>query len=244
MIEYLDINAFNPQIALFGNDAVACEILSEISTWGKESHKYSAFFWHQDNSLFLSMRNNHLRIAGEIKDREELLSFIKFISPRYILLSENLFNEIVGDAFEKGEILICPKEGEVKTVTNDPEVSLFELADFFKKENMIENEESFISDAAFALSKNLCAFEAIKMDGKIISAAFSNKITPLSAVINIVATAKDYRGKGFGFKVTQSLKNKLSGRNLFVFKEKDKNNGFYNKLSFKYSDNFITIKEY
>ena len=244
MIEYLDINAFNPQIALFGNDAVACEILSEISTWGKESHKYGAFFWHQDNSLFLSMRNSHLRIAGKIKDREELISFIKFISPEYILLSENLSKEINGAIYEKGEILILEKEGEVKTVTNDPEISLFELADFFKKENMIENEESFISDTAFVLSKNLCAFEAIKMDGKIISAAFSNKITPFSAVINIVATAKDYRGKGFGFKVTQSLKNKLSGRNLFVFKEKDKNNGFYSKLSFKYSDNFITIKEY
>lgn len=244
MIEYLDIKALNGSLPVFNKDAVASEILCEISLYGEESHKYGAFFWHQDNSLFLSMRNSHLRIAGKIKDREELISFIKFISPEYILLSENLSKEIGGAIYEKGEILILEKEGEIKNFTNDPEVSVFDLASFFKKENMIENEESFILDTAFALSKNLCAYEVIKNNGKIVSAAFSNKITPCSAVINIVATNKDYRKKGYGFTVTQKLKNKLSGRNLFVFKEIDKNNEFYSKLSFKFYDNFITIKEY
>ncbi len=109
---------------------------------------------------------------------------------------------------------------------------------------MIENEESFILDTAFALSKNLCAFEVIKVNGKIVSAAFSNKITPKAAVISIVATSEEHRKKGYGLTVTEKLKNKLSGRNLFVFKEIDKNNEFHSKLSFKFYDNFITIKEY
>ena len=242
MIEYLDIKALNGSLPILNKDAVASEILCEISLYGEESHKYGAFFWHQDNSLFLSMRNSHLRIAGKIKDREELISFIKFISPEYILLSENLSKEIGGAIYEKGEILILEKEGEIKNFTNDPEVSVFDLASFFKKENMITNEEAFIMDAAYAVSKNHFAFEAIKENGEIISAACSFRITENSAVINIAATNKNHRGKGLGTLVTEKLKNKLSGRTLYVFKETNKNDSFYNNLSFRFKNNFYTLK--
>ena len=107
---------------------------------------------------------------------------------------------------------------------------------------MITNEEAFIMDAAYAVSKNHFAFEAIKENGEIISAACSFRITENSAVINIAATNKNHRGKGLGTLVTEKLKNKLSGRTLYVFKETNKNDSFYNNLSFRFKNNFYTLK--
>ena len=68
--------------------------------------------------------------------------------------------------------------------------------------------------------------------------------TDASAVISIVAVNKEYRREGLGTKVLSKLTDKLSGRNIYIFKEKDKNNEFYGKQGFLYKDNFVTIKRY
>lgn len=242
MIEYLNLNTSDNRLNTLSSSAVGCEILSEYLLYGENSHKHGAFFWHQDYKLFLSMRNAFLRISGIITDIDELLSFIDFVSPLFILVDDNIKNQLPYPEAEKGEILVFEKTGEKKEIISDSDISVFNLASFFKKENMITNEEAFIMDAAYAVSKNHFAFEAIKENGEIISAACSFRITENSAVINIAATNKNHRGKGLGTLVTEKLKNKLSGRTLYVFKETNKNDSFYNNLSFRFKNNFYTLK--
>ena len=244
MIEYFDFKAQNTALKELSKDAVGTEILSEIILYGKESHKHGAFFWKQSESLYLSMRNSCLRISGEAEDTEELISFIDFIAPEYILTSESIAEKLNLPISESGEILYKKAEGNKKKIVNSPETSIFQLSEFFKNENMVENLESFLLDLSFANKENLLAYEAVKDNGKVIAAAVAQRITDSSAVISIVAVNKEHRRKGLGTKVLSGLISKLSGREIYVFKEKDKNNEFYGKHGFLYKDNFVTIKRY
>ncbi|MBP3324333.1 MAG: GNAT family N-acetyltransferase [Clostridia bacterium] len=244
MIEYFDITAYLEALPKLSKDAIGTEILSEIKLYGKESHKHGAFFWKQGEGLYLTMRNSCLRISGEAEDYDELNSFIDFIAPQYILTSEVISRKLNLPVSELGEILCKKSEGFKKNIINSFDVSVFELCEFFKNENMVENPESLLLDLSYANKENLLAYEALKRGSKIVAAAVAQRITDASAVISIVAVNKEYRREGLGTKVLSKLTDKLSGRNIYIFKEKDKNNEFYGKQGFLYKDNFVTIKRY
>ena len=246
MIEYLPENTQFPLYHKLNKDAIFIEIASDFTLYGKDSYKHNAFFWKQGEEAYISMRNSLMKISGKITDIEELLSFISFTRPEYILISEEEATKLPYKVIEKGDILFL-KIKEKREISNEnlfiPD--LIKLSSFFKKENMYKNEEGFLLDSSYALSKNSAEFIVIKEEDTIVSAVYSGKIFENSAIIEIVATNKDKRRKGYGKTLVNSLINKLIDKNItdfYIFKESDKNNEFYSKLEFIKTLNFVTLK--
>ena len=91
MIEYLNCNASNPALNVLHGSGIGCEILSELALYGENSHKHGAFFWHQENKLFLSMRNFFLRLSGDIIDTEELIrGAVEHVAPDLVVAIDAL----------------------------------------------------------------------------------------------------------------------------------------------------------
>lgn len=242
MIELIDNSNLTSFLSICRLDPIGTEIEADFRLYKKRPELGGVMFWVQDNKLALSLHGSLMRITGEISDTNELLSFIEFVSPEFILTSESIAENLPFTVAEEGELLIKKASGIKSEIQPDYLFSPSEAAEFFLKEDMIKDEYGFMSEFALANAQGGAVFKAVTHHGEIVSAAFSGKITENSAVINIVATKSEHRREGLGKKVLKETEKSLSGRDLYIFKEKDKNNEFYSSMGYKPCGLWKTLK--
>lgn len=90
----------------------------------------------------------------------------------------------------------------------------------------------FLSEVSHALRHGIGVLETAVIDGKLCACAVSVDVSGDSALINGIAVKKEYRRAGLGMEIMKAMEEKLGGRNLFVFKDKGINDGFYQKAGY------------
>lgn len=90
----------------------------------------------------------------------------------------------------------------------------------------------FLSEVSHALRHGIGVLETAVIDGKLCACAVSVDVSGDSALINGIAVKKEYRRAGLGMEIMKAMEEKLGGRNLFVFKGKGINDGFYQKAGY------------
>lgn len=211
-------------------------------------------FWIQYNesnhvtSIICKFYATLIICAESNADFEELKSFIKNIGAECVLCGKNVacyFNDKFRDygyiMKYSSSIIRYPELGcELKSITeikpiydflNSEPDSGFSNVDF----------ESFYVDVSHRIRHNGSRIKGIYEYEKLVSCAFTTYETSNCAIIGAVLVKSEYRNMGYGSKTVQKFIEILLRENkqVYIFREKNKNEQFYKKIGFKNYDKWF-----
>lgn len=92
--------------------------------------------------------------------------------------------------------------------------------------------EPFYLDISHRLRHGTAAAVLLEVDGGPCACAIALAVTDNAALLTAVGVVPSYRRKGMGKKAVESLCQMLGGRRIFLFRHKNENQKFYEKLGF------------
>ncbi len=212
-------------------DYFSCKIKSTYLTY--KDIPNSALFWKSQTATYCLWGDN-MTIKGRA-DRE----FVSFISPKTVLCDSD--NAVLLNLKTKrfGEIMhkhIYGLKNEIVSKSFENSKLIYDLVSKCFPET---EYEAFLLDISRKLRLANSEISSILTDEKAISVALSSYICDNTAIITFIATRDEYRKMSYARDVLVSLEEKLCGRDLFLLKEKNKNDIFYQKMGYQQCGNWV-----
>lgn len=189
-----------------------------------ELYKSDALFWVQDeDKAYISMLDGNMTVFNKGGNLEELLEFIKVISPSSLFSDANTLKIIFGNDFTEGYVYSV-KATEKPTRKTDAFTSNLIYSVFKKAGLNLPDYDSFAVDFCLRLNKGKADCFYIKDS----AAAFSVKSGETS-LINGIASLK----KGMGSICLKELLGLNNGKTVLAVCE-EKIRPFYEKNGFRF----------
>lgn len=241
MIEKIDDIS---QIEVYSKvDIYSIRILSLLNAYGC---KYPfARFYRQVNSCgkvsaILSVLDKDFTLSfdNEFADKDEIKEFLSVIGFETLLCDESLHIDV---PYEYGVVMKTYKK--IKTSCNYDEVNKYNyLLDLY---NFIEcdgnNFDSWYVDISHRIRHNSAKAFTLNVDNQIVSSVILSSIYQNNAIITGVRTNPKFRKKGYGSALVSTICSNVVG-DVYLMREKDKNESFYKKLGFENIGNWRIYK--
>lgn len=211
------------------DDAFSARITALFATYGT-AYPFAEFWYQQIGGEILALIS---RIDGAMTvsfipqaDREEILSFADTVGYSSLMCSQDLLSgqgsyivEFIGD-----------KSGSIQ---NEPQGNMREVYDLLTECGFKMGEyESYLADFCARLRKGTACLAEKCVNGSLASTASALFIGGNSVLLGAVATAQNYRGKGYAGELVMSLAAAFPGKRVFLFCREDSLLEFYRKLGF------------
>lgn len=183
------------------------------------------FFTDSDNNFALSVLDKNAILCGEVKDKEELLSFLKAIGAKSVFLSaKNAENTGFKEVKQVG---VYSKQNEETADLKSDDLSSFEVYEMLKKGGFsLPDYEYFAVDYCRRINHKKAALFAKKNEFAAIGFLSGNL-----CLVNGIVSLK----KGGGRKAISGLFSAAKAEKMLACAE-DKNRGFYEKCGFELTD--------
>lgn len=224
-------------------DIYSIRILSLLNAYGA---KYEfAQFYRQVNengntTAIISSLDKDITVSFNIEcaDSEELVQFIFVIGYASVLCDERLH---VDTSFESGVVMKTNRKIEIPCDYNeiDEYPYLFDLYNFSDYDG--NSFDAWYVDISHRIRHGAAKAVTLNIDDEIVSSAILSSIYKGDAVIAAVKTNPKYRKKGYGSALVSAMCFDVSG-DVYLMREKDKNESFYKKLGFENIGNWRMYK--
>ncbi len=207
-------------------DIFALKILANFNAYG-DFQNIARFYI---GSALYMQNGDHLTISGDAD-----IDFVRFIKPRAISCLEHTATKLNLKTIQQGEVMEKQLKSDISPLPKIYSEDIKSLFAILSECGMADNYEDFMLDLSHKLRRGLASYDII--DDK--SCAISSYVTDEFAVLTALATSPKYRNQKLATRALNKLETKLNGRKILLMKEKDKNNGFYEKHGYKITDNWI-----
>ena len=250
----LDFISENEHI-LKANPLEECFVRLNAASLNEFSLTNYAIKIYDDNHELIALKNHpNLLIIGDDSLVDELVYHIVTLGLKfeYLLVNENIANKFIKaynkyfdcsfNVLNSMSIMSCDCSNQVnyKNITqatlNDVE-EIYELAKKFKIDAnvQIDINEQYKQKIINAID----SYYYIKENNKIVSIASIDRNTDYLMFISFVFTLKEFRNKGYAYKIVSYLTNKIIENNkiaaLYVDNTNPVSNHLYSKIGYKYN---------
>ena len=227
-------------LALCEKTAFGCKIASVAGCYGFD--KGFACFWLDTTSQAVyCLVDGVMLLSGTVLDGEEALAFLRAVGPEQVFCAVRnaealgLRPQAAGDVLRRqvpaGEALQPPGG-----------VNIRELYGLLEETGMVEEFEPFYLDLSHKLRHGGAVALTRHQEGELAGCAVVSAISRKAAVLSAVAVGERFRRQGMGSALVRQVEACLPGKNVYVFREKEKNQAFYRKLGYSKIDTWVQAR--
>ncbi len=241
MIEKIDENSQFENYDIV--DIYSVRILSLLNAYGCK-YPFARFYRQLDDNdcvtaIFSVLDKDFtLSFNPNLADKEEIIEFISVIGFDTLLCSEELHIDI---PFDYGAVMKSSKKIEIQCdyTEIDEYPYLFDLYNFIDYDG--NNFDSWYVDISHRIRHNSAKAVTLNYNDEIVSSAIFSSIYNNDAIITAVKTNPKFRKLGYGSALVSAMCCDISG-DVYLMREKDKNESFYKKLGFENIGNWRIYK--
>lgn len=254
MICYVDksLNSFFVDLSI--NDPFLCKIKSLYNAYSYDTNGvdfYIQFNIKKDITAVISkIDQTAVCYIEAYADFEELSDFLRIIEVKTVTLNQRYINKISHKDSLEGYImrlekLISPSDIDKEFLIKVPLVK--ELLDFlvynFDYRLTCDQYDNMYVDLSHRLRHNSIKAIAAFYNGHIIGSAMIIAFTKETAVLGCVATDLKYRRNCIAsFLICEILKDYIGKKDVYLFREQNKNEEFYRNLGFDNQEKWAEIE--
>ena len=255
MIRYVD-DALRAELYGFvlRDDIFACRIACLLESYGT-GYPFLCFYIQTDEngravsavSEYYSDMTVMLTERSDITELEEFLSMRGFSS---VLSGRPL---ISGLPNEQGAIMRLADRERLFSVRSDADMVFLpqpDLRELWLLMKSCEDDsfrppeyEDFLLDASHRLRHGSASFAAAAFGGSAAATAMTVAQSSRCAVIGAVCVKKEYRRRGAGSLCIRELCSQLGGRDIYIMRDRNKNEDFYRSLGFENAGDFYITRK-
>lgn len=212
-------------------DIYSLRILSLLSAYGT-SYDFASFYKQtcgEEITALISRLDYDLTISKSNADEDELIQFIGALGYSSCLCSglKNYYHP-----YNEGVIMKTRTKAEFTM----PYVEIDEypkLMDLFNIEDYdVSQFESWYVDVSHRIRHNCAKAYSLNVNGELVSSAIFSSINNNDAILTAVKTVPEFRRMGYASVLVSNMLHDIKG-NVYLMREKDKNENFYKKLGFE-----------
>lgn len=220
-------------------DIYSLRIISLLKAYGT-SYDFASFyccFDSQENIVAIisqldsDFTVSHTEINKDIE--EEISVFIQTCGYSSVLTDNDI--SLFGEKnYEYGIVMESTKKSEFN-LANVVIDEYPKLMDIFNLENYDKwSFESWYVDLSHRIRHGTAKAYALRVNNDIVSSALFSSIYEDNAILSSVLTEPEYRGNGYATSLVSHMSCDIKGK-IYLMREQDKNERFYQKLGFKNS---------
>lgn len=215
-------------------DIYSVRILSLLNAYGCK-YPFAQFYRQIDDddnvTSIISSLDKDVTVSfdGEIADKDELTQFLHIIGFASVLCDEGLQ---MNSLFDSGVVMKSGKKIEIPCdyTEIDEYPYLFDLYNFVDYDG--NSFESWYVDISHRIRHGAAKAVTLNINEEIISSAIFSSIYKNDAIITAVKTNPEFRKMGYGSALVSAMCCDISG-DVYLMREKNKNESFYKKLGFE-----------
>lgn len=214
-------------------DIFSIRIMSLIKAYGT-TYDFARFFAQYDESnnisSIISCLDSDYTLSHEDNfDSEELNEFFCAVGFSSVLSDDKY---MLNAHFTQGDVMVTSSKKELHVSHADID-EFPRLMDIFNLDDYNETDfENWYVDASHRIRHNCAKATALKINGEIVSSAMLSSIYNDDAILTAVRTSPEFRGLGYGSALVSEMICDVKGK-VYLMRESDKNEHFYNNLGFE-----------
>ena len=250
MIRYVD-EEYKDELArlVSGDDIFACRIACLLDSYGT-GYPFLCFYVQTDDdgravSAVSEYYSDMTVMLTEHSDTAELSEFLPMRGFSSVLAERPLLTQL---PCEEGVIMrLADRErlfslspcGAADIETQPDLRELWRLLKSCEDESFrVPAYEEFLPDISHKLRHGTALCAAAVLDGRPVGAAMTVAQSSRCAVIGAVCVKKEYRRRGLGSLCIRELCSRLGGREIYIMRDRNKNEDFYRSLGFENAGGF------
>lgn len=227
-------------LELCSKSAFGCKTHAAALSYGF-NRKFAYFWLDKNESAAYSLVDDVMVISGTLAEPKEVNSFVRAVGANSLICAVRNAEALGISKDEIGDVLRKNLEGEPPEIKPE-EINIREVIFLLEDMGMVEDFESFYLDLSHRIRHRTAFVETHYENDELVGCAVVSAVTPISAVISAVAVRDEYRRQGIGTKLIENAEKKLSGRTIYIFKDKDRNLEFYKQLGYIKTDTWVSSK--
>lgn len=254
MIKYVDMSHDDDlkSVCRYHN-TYSCRIMCLFDSYGLNFDGVQ--FWVQYNDELpvsaISKYNTDITVMlTEKSDIAELSEFLKVVGFSSVLSDKVIFDD---QPYSTGVVMALSQntansaESEISgdlRMTDHPNLKEVYrlLSDCRDSDFIVPSYEDFMLDTSHKLRHGTAKCTSVFLKEKCIAYAMTVAQSDTCAVIGAVAVQKEYRRRGIGSICAKALCGQLKDREIFIMRDKSRNEEFYRSLGFENIGEFVIIR--
>lgn len=221
--------------------AFGCKIASIISAYGFD--KGFACFWVDTKADVAFCQSDGLMIlSGTVVDPAETMAFIRAVGPQAVICAVRNAEALSLPAASSGDVLKKRLEPGTAKPADGYEVNIRELYSLLEETGMVEEFEPFYLDLSHKLRHGAALALTESREGALAGCAVVSSISRGSVLLSALAVKEKYRRQGLGSALVRRVEAAFPGKNVYVFRDREKNREFYKKLGYAKTDTWVYSK--
>ncbi len=221
--------------------AFGCKIASVISAYGFD--KGFACFWLDTQSDVVFCQTDDLMIiSGTVLNVAETREFLQAVGPQAVICAVKNAEVLSLPLTDSGDVLKKHLKPGVSKAVDPYSVNVREVFSLLEETGMVEEFEPFYLDFSHKLRHGAAMAFLEYRSGKLAGCAVISSISKSAALLSALAVRPTFRCQGIGTALIHKTEECLSGKSLYVFRDKEMNREFYKKLEYAKSDTWVYSK--
>lgn len=226
--------------------AFGCKIASIATAYGFDK-KFSCFWMEGHASAAYCLVDDVMILAGMPKNAEETKSFLHMVGAREIMCALRNAELLELPAKLEGDILQKQAEGGKEAGLQLPEresteINIREVYFLLEACEMETDFEAFYLDLSHRLRHGAAMVFTEYREEMLAGCVVVSSVTESSAIVSAVAVKEAFRLQGIGADLMRQAEHALTGKTLYVFKEKGRHEEFYQALGYHRTDAWVVAE--
>ena len=181
-------------------------------------------------------------LSGTVLDGGPVRLFLRAVGAQGILCAVRNAEELGLPASQTGDVLKHFLLPGSDTPPPPMPISIRDIYALLEKTGMVDEFEPFYLDLSHKLRHGEALALTVEGVEGVAACAVVSSISKTGAILSALAVEEDCRRQGLGSGLVREMESYFPGKNLYVFREKNKHREFYKKLGYVKIDTWVYAK--
>lgn len=219
-----------------------CKIASIVAMY--QMDKSFACFWLDSQAdIAYCLIDGLMLLSGTVLKEGETRDFLRAVGARSVMCAVRNAEALSLKACKTGDVLkkYLPEneDGNRPKDFRNSQVNIREVYGLLEEAGMVGEFEPFYLDLSHRLRHGGALVAAEYREQEIAGCALVSAITETAAILSALVVKEELRCQGLGTALVQEVENRLPGKTLYLLREKEKHQKFYQKLGYTKTDTWV-----
>lgn len=224
---------------LCGRSAFGCRIASVVRAYGFDKG-FACFWLEEESGVVFCQADDVMILAGTVIDPGRTRSFLQSVGPVRLLCAVRNAEVLDLQADRTGDVLKKQLAPSTSPPVELPVPDIRGLFHILEETGLAEEDfETFYLDLSHRLRHAASLALTEERAGESVGCAVISSLAENAAILSAVAVLPNYQRQGIGAALVRRAENCLSGKTLYIFREKNAQQEFVQSLEYQKCDTWV-----
>lgn len=215
-----------------------CKIAATARSYGFDKG-FACFWLDTEDDVAYCMADGVMVLSGTVMRPKETSQFFRAVGPQAVMCAVRNAEALGLPQTDLGDVLKKKLPAGEEKPYLPQEVNIRELYGLLEENEMVGEFEAFYLDVSHRLRHHTAEAFLTRRGDELAGCALVSSISETSGLLSALAVREPFRRQGIGSELVRRVEERFPGKDMYVFRDKEKNREFYKKMGYAKVDTWV-----